>query len=93
MSQIVVLGNRVLIEAAQREEKTKSGIVMPDSQDKESKAEGQVAGLGNGKEVKALGLKVGDHVIFEKWGGEEMETAEKKKYKILNHDKILAIIK
>lgn len=105
MNKIIVLGDRVLIEPAQREEKSKNGIIMPESDDKQSKAEGVIVDLGNGEELKKLNLSVGDHVIFEKWGGEEIEISESiedetgdptstktVKYKIMNHDKILAVI-
>ena len=89
------LGNRVLVKPNMEEEITASGIILPDTMDKEKKAEGTVAALGNGEDLAKLGLKVGDKVLFEKWGGEEVKVGKGKEeidYKILPHDKILAIV-
>ena len=74
---------------------TASGIVLPDTVDKEKKAEGIIVALGNGEDLTKLGLKVGQKVLFEKWGGEDVKTGKGKdemEYKILAHDKILAVI-
>ena len=75
---------------------TKSGIVLPDTVDKEKKMEGEVIAVGPGKildngERAKMEVKVGDKVIFEKWGGEEIKI-DKIEYKILEQSKILAII-
>ncbi len=75
---------------------TKSGIVLPDTVDKEKKMEGEVMAVGPGKildngERAKMEVKVGDKVIFEKWGGEEIKI-DKIEYKILEQSKILAII-
>ena len=95
------LGNRVLVKQLSSEEVTKSGIVLPETADKEKKAQGRIVELGNGEEVKSLGLKVGDTVVFGKYAGEEVEMEEdgkKVEYKILNVGKekddsdVLAII-
>jgi len=91
MSQIKPLGDRVLVKPLEEETTTESGIVLPDTVDKEKKAEGEVIALGNGEELAKLNLKTGDKVLFEKWGGEEVKI-EKQEYKILPHDKILAIV-
>ena len=80
------LGNRVLVKQESQEEITKSGIVLPDTADKEKKAIGKIVELGNGGEVTTLGLKVGDKVVFGKYAGEEVEMDEdgkKVEYKIL----------
>ncbi|MEK7618270.1 MAG: co-chaperone GroES [Patescibacteria group bacterium] len=80
------LGNRVLVKQDSQEEVTKSGIVLPDTADKEKKAIGTIMELGNGSEVSALGLKLGDKVVFGKYAGEEVEMEEngkKVEYKIL----------
>ncbi len=89
------IGDRVLVKPAKEEEVTASGIVLPATVDKEKKAEGEIVALGNGEELTKLNLKVGDRVIFEKWGGEEVKVgkgSEEIEYKILPHDKILAVI-
>lgn len=89
------LGDRVLVKPYLDEKVTDSGIVIPDTMSKEKKIEGEIIALGNGEELKKLNLKVGDRVIFEKWGGEEIKDgkgADEVEYKILAHDKILAVI-
>jgi chaperonin GroES len=80
------LGNRVLVKQSSQEEVTKSGIILPDTADKEKKAQGKIVGLGNGDEIAKLGLIIGDVVVFGKYSGEEVEideAGEKVEYKIL----------
>jgi len=94
------LGDRVLVKPKKEEEITASGIVLPDTVDKEKKAEGEIVAVGNGDVVAKLGLKVGTKVLFKKWGGEEIKLGKGKDeedYKILfvsNDDKsdIVAIV-
>ena len=84
--KIKPLGNRVLVKQMTDEQVTKSGIVLPDTADKEKKAQGKIVTLGNGAEIAALGLKVGDTVVFGKYAGDEIEMDEENKkveYKIL----------
>ena len=85
------VGDRVLISPIAEEETTKSGIVLPDTIDKEKKAEGTISAVGNGEKVSKLSLVVGQKVLFGKYSGEEI-TVDNKEYKILNHDDILAVI-
>ena len=90
------LGGRVLVKPVKEEEVTKSGIVLPDTVDKEKKMEGEVLAVGPGKlldsgERAKMEVKVGDKVLFEKWGGEEVKVG-KEEYKILEGEKILAIV-
>lgn len=90
------LGDRVVVKPIKKEEITASGIVLPDTVEKEKKAEGIIVAVGPGKilesgERATLEVKVGDRILFEKWGGEEVEL-DKVEYKILSSDKILAII-
>ena len=80
------LGDRILVQQLTSEEVTKSGIVLPDSAEKEKKAQGKIVAVGNGEEIKKLGLKIGDVVVFGKYSGEEVEIDEngkKVEYKIL----------
>ena len=86
------LGNRVLVRPKTEEETTKSGIVLPDSVDKEKKAEGEVLGIGCGEKVQKLGLSEGDVVFFGKYSGEDVEV-EEVEYKFLKHDEVLAVVK
>ena len=90
------LGDRVLVKPIKEEEVTASGIVLPDTVDKEKKMEGEVIAVGPGKLLESgqraeMEVKVGDKVLFEKWGGEEVKVG-KEEYKILDGEKILAII-
>jgi chaperonin GroES len=85
------LGDRVLVKILETEEVTKSGIVLPDSA-KEKKAEGEVMAIGDGEEVKELGLNVGDRVLFGKYSGDDVEL-EDIEYKILKEEDVLAVIK
>lgn len=95
------LGDRILVKFVKEDEKTVSGIVLPDTVNKEKKAQGEVLAIGNGEKVAKLDLKVGAKVLFKKWGGEEIEmNVEMNKeygtrddeYKILNHDDVLAVL-
>jgi chaperonin GroES len=88
------LGDRVVIEASAREEKTASGIVLPDNA-KEKPQEGKVLAVGSGTlkdgERIALEVKVGDRIIFSKYAGTEVKY-EGKEVLILRESDILAIL-
>ncbi len=84
----------VLVEPAKVEKKTKSGIYLPDSHE-EKPQYGKVLAVGeptyvDGKEVKSP-VKVGQQVIYKKWGGNEF-TLDDVEYQFLKFDDILAII-
>lgn len=85
------VGDRLLVKATAQEEMTKSGIVLPDTIDKEKKAEGEIVALGNGEKITQLGLQVGQKIIFGKYSGEEIKVGASE-YKVLNHDDVLAVI-
>lgn len=88
------LGDRVVIEFVEQEEKTKSGIVLPDSA-KEKPQEGKVVAVGSGR-VTENGEKVapevseGDLIIFSKFAGTEVKY-EGKEYLILRESDVLAV--
>lgn len=89
------LGDRVVIQALEREEKTKSGIVLPDTV-KEKPQEGKVIAVGTGKVMEngqrvALDVKAGDKVIFSKYAGTEVKV-DGEEYLILSERDILAIV-
>jgi chaperonin GroES len=89
------LGDRVVIELVESEEKTASGIVLPDSA-KEKPQEGKVVAVGTGRvtdngERVALEVSTGDSIIFSKYAGTEVKF-EGKEYLILRESDILAII-
>lgn len=85
------LGNRVVVEPLTEEETTKSGIILPDTVDKEKKAEGKVIAIGDGEKIVKLSLKEGDKVIFGKYAGEEVKVDDNE-YKILSDEDVLAVI-
>ena len=92
--KIKPLGDRVLVEVLEAEEKTKGGIILPDTA-KQEKAEGKVVAVGSGKvldsgKVQPIEVKKGDKVLFGKWGGEDIEI-DGKKHKILSEKDILAV--
>lgn len=80
--KIKPIGDRILVQQLKQEEITASGIVLPASAEKEKKAQGKIVALGNGEEIKKLGLKEGDMVVFGKYSGEDIEI-EKEEFKIL----------
>ncbi len=85
------LGNRIVVEPLTEEETTKAGIILPETVDKEKKAEGKVIAIGDGEKIKKLGLKAGDKVLFGKYAGEEVKVDEVE-YKILTDEDVLAVI-
>ena len=89
--KIKPLGNRVVVEPLSKEEKTQSGIVLPDTVDKEKPAEGIVVALGGGEKIKKSGLKKGNRVVFEKYSGTDFKVGGAE-YKILKEDEVLAIL-
>lgn len=89
------LGDKIVIELVETEEKTISGIVLPDSA-KEKPQEGIVVAVGNGKvydngQRVALEVQVGDRIIFSKYAGTEVKY-ENKEYLILRESDVLAIV-
>ena len=89
------LGDKIVIELVETEEKTISGIVLPDSA-KEKPQEGIVVAVGNGKvydngQRVALEVQVGDRIIFSKYAGTEVKY-DGKEYLILRESDILAIV-
>ena len=89
------LSNRVFIEPVTQDKTTKSGIVLPDSSSGEKPILGKVVATGPGKvtdgKLVAMTVKVGDTVLFKKYGPDEIEV-EGKKYLVADEDDILAIL-
>lgn len=85
------LGDRVLVKPLHAEEVTKSGIVLPDTAEKEKKEQGEVVAIGPGEKIQKMGLKVGDKVLFGKYAGDEVEV-DKVEYKFLKDEDILGIV-
>ncbi|HEV8601085.1 MAG TPA: co-chaperone GroES [Patescibacteria group bacterium] len=85
------LGDRILVKPLTVEEVTKSGIVLPDTAEKEKKEQGVIVGIGEGEKVKTLHLKIGDKVLFGKYSGEDVEF-DKVDYKFLKDEDILGVV-
>ena len=89
------LGDRVVVKTVSAEEKTKGGIVLPDTA-KEKPQEGEVISVGPGRvldngERLAPEVEVGDRVIYAKYGGTEVKF-DGKHYLILRESDVLAIV-
>jgi len=90
------LGDRVIVKPAEAEEKTQSGLFIPDTA-KEKPQRGEVVAVGDGKLKEdgtrvAIDVKVGDTVIFSKYGGSEVKI-DGVEYKILDAERdIIAVV-
>jgi chaperonin GroES len=89
------LHDRVLVRRIEGDEKTKGGLIIPDSA-KEKPAEGEIIACGEGTrkdsgELIAMGVKAGDRVLFGKWSGTEV-TVEGEELLIMKESDILGII-
>ena len=89
------LSNHLFLEPLEEEKVTKSGIVLPDTAERERPTRGKVLAVGPGKMEKgeriAMSVKVGDTVLFKKYGPDEIEV-DGKKYLIGDEDDVLAIV-
>ena len=84
------LGDRVLIMPAAAEEKTASGLIIPDNA-KEKQQKGEVIAVGPGTKDEPMTVKVGDTVIYGKYSGTEL-TFEGKDYMMMKEADIYAIV-
>ncbi|MEJ5302107.1 MAG: co-chaperone GroES [Bacteroidales bacterium] len=84
------LADRVVVEPAQAENKTASGIIIPDTA-KEKPQKGTVVAVGAGKKDEPLTVKVGDVVLYGKYAGTEINI-DGKDYLIMRESDILAIL-
>lgn len=92
--KIKPLHDKVLIKRISEEEKTKGGIIIPDTA-KEKPMEGKIVAVGNGKVVDGktlpLSVKAGDRVLFAKYAGTEIKI-EGEEHLILGEEEILGIV-
>jgi len=94
--KIKPLSNNVIIEQFKEEEKTKGGILLPQSAEKERPQQGKVISVGPGKtnnqgKIIPMNVKKGDIVLFSKYSPQEIKV-EDKEYLVLKEEDILAII-
>jgi len=94
------LSNHIFLEPVEEEKTTKSGIVLPETVEKEKPIKGKIIAVGQGKrnekgERISMSVKVGDIVLFKKYGLDEIEIESascRKKYLVGDEDDILAIL-
>jgi len=89
------LSDRILVERVEESEKTKGGIIIPDTA-KEKPAEGKVVATGNGRmgedgKLLPMDVKVGDLVLFSKYGGTEVKV-DGIDYLIMRQDDVLGVV-
>ena len=89
------LNDRILVKRLEEEEKTAGGIIIPDSA-KEKPAEGEIVAVGPGKmndagDRAAMDVKVGDRVLFSKYGGTDVKL-DGEDFLIMREDDILGVI-
>lgn len=89
------LHDRIMVERSEQEAKTKGGIILPETS-KEKPLEGKVVAIGSGVrdesgKIHSLDVKVGDRVLFAKWGGNEVKI-DGVEYLIMKESDVLGII-
>jgi chaperonin GroES len=87
--KIKPMDDRILVELVEQESKTASGLIIPDTA-KEKSTIGKVVAVGTDEDLQQH-IKVGDKVLFGKYGGEEL-TFDGNDYKIIQRNDILAVI-
>jgi chaperonin GroES len=90
------LSDHIVVKAKKEEEVTASGIVLPDTVEKEKKAEGEIVAVGPGRLLEngqraQMEVMVGQTVLYKKWGGDEVKV-DGEEYKIVSQDDIMAIL-
>jgi chaperonin GroES len=95
MTKIRPLQDRIIVKRVEEEEKTKGGIIIPDSA-KEKPIEGKVLAVGNGKvledgKVRPLDVKAGDRVLFSKYAGTEIKI-DGDEHLIMREEDILGVV-
>ncbi|MDR2449595.1 MAG: co-chaperone GroES [Prevotellaceae bacterium] len=84
------LADRVLVEPAEADEKTASGLYIPDTA-KEKPQRGKIIAVGNGKKDEPMELKVGDEVLYGKYAGTEI-SVDGKEYMMMRQSDVLAVV-
>ena len=90
------LADRIVVKPLDAQEKTKGGIVLPDTA-KEKPQEGEVVAVGKGRrlddgKVQTLEVKVGNRILYGKFSGTEITTKDGKEYLIMREEDVLAIV-
>lgn len=90
------LGDRVIVKPTAKEEMTKTGILLPDTADKERPEQGEVIAVGPGKMLEngtraAMSLNVGDKIVFKKYSPDEVKV-ENEEYLVIAESDVMAVI-
>lgn len=89
------LNDRLVVEPQEQETKTKGGIVLPDTADKDKPMRGKVTAVGTGKyvdgKIQPLQVKTGDEVIFAKYSGTNIKL-DNKEYLVIREEDVLGVI-
>jgi chaperonin GroES len=96
MSKLRPLGDRLIVKASTKEEVTASGIILPDTADKERPEQGEVIAVGPGRildngSVAPMHVKVGDKVVFKKYAPDEVKVKDEE-YLVIAESDVLAVI-
>ncbi|MCH7759215.1 co-chaperone GroES [Patescibacteria group bacterium] len=91
------LGSRLIIKSVVENDVTKSGIILPETTDKEKPIRGEVLAVGPGKflengQREKIDLKVGDKILFEKYGSDEYKVDDQE-FLVVDYDKVVAVVK
>ncbi len=90
------LNDHVIVKPITEDEVTKSGIIMPDTVDKEKPEKGEVVAVGSGKLLESgqrapMAVKIGDKVMFKKYSPDEIKI-EGEEYLVISEGDIIAIL-
>jgi len=93
--KVVPLNDKILVKRLEAEEKTKGGILLPDSA-REKPRQGKVLAVGEGRRLESgnratMTVKVEDKVLFSSWAGTEV-TVDGQEYLLMSEDDILAVL-
>ncbi len=96
MPKLRPLGDRVIVKPAAKEEMTKTGIILPDTVDKERPEQGEIIATGPGRLLEngqraPMSLKVGDKIVFKKYSPDEVKV-EDQEYLVISESDVMAVI-
>ena len=96
-SMLKPIGDHIIVRALSKEEVTASGIILPDTVDKERPERGEVIAVGPGKVLDngsraTMDVAVGDQVVFKKYAPDEIKV-DKEEYLVIRMDDVIAVIK
>lgn len=96
MSKLRPLGDRVIVKPAAKEEITKTGIILPDTIDKERPEQGEIIAVGPGRLLEngqraVMSVRVGDKIVFKKYSPDEVKV-EDQEYLVISESDVMAVI-